>query len=36
MVDIVNKFIASNDNAERAELMKQYQKLSPRMSIRSA
>jgi peptide/nickel transport system substrate-binding protein len=28
MVDIVNKFIASNDNDERAELMKQFQKVS--------
>ncbi len=27
MVDVVNKFIASSDNAERVELMKQYQKL---------
>ncbi|WP_137152821.1 ABC transporter substrate-binding protein [Devosia sp. FKR38] len=27
MVDVVNKFIASSDNAERAELMKQYQAL---------
>lgn len=27
MVDVVNKFIASSDNAERADLMKQYQKL---------
>lgn len=27
LVSIVNKFIATNDNAERAELMKQYQKL---------
>ncbi len=25
LVDIVNKFIASNDNAERTELMKQYE-----------
>jgi peptide/nickel transport system substrate-binding protein len=28
MVDIVNRFIASNDNDERAELMKQFQKVS--------
>ncbi|KQW56645.1 MULTISPECIES: ABC transporter substrate-binding protein [unclassified Ensifer] len=28
LVDIVNKFIATNDNAERAELMKQYQKVA--------
>ncbi|MGF6177840.1 peptide/nickel transport system substrate-binding protein [Ensifer sp. 4252] len=28
LVDIVNKFIASNDNDERADLMKQYQKVS--------
>ena len=28
MVDIVNKFIASSDDAERVELMKQYQKVS--------
>jgi peptide/nickel transport system substrate-binding protein len=28
LVDIVNKFIASNDNDERAELMKQYQKIA--------
>ena len=28
MVDIVNKFIKSGDAAERAELMKQYQKVS--------
>jgi peptide/nickel transport system substrate-binding protein len=27
-VDIVNKFIASNDNTERTELMKQYQKVA--------
>lgn len=27
LVDIVNKFIATSDNAERAELMKQYQKV---------
>ena len=27
MVDIVNKFIASQDAAERIELMKQYQKI---------
>ncbi|WP_108397133.1 ABC transporter substrate-binding protein [Devosia submarina] len=27
MVDVVNKFIASSDTEERAELMKQYQKL---------
>lgn len=27
LVDVVNKFIASSDNAERAELMKQYQRL---------
>jgi peptide/nickel transport system substrate-binding protein len=27
MVDVVNAFIASSDNAERAELMKQYQQL---------
>ena len=27
LVDVVNKFIASNDPAERVELMKQYQKL---------
>ncbi|WP_374621783.1 ABC transporter substrate-binding protein [Devosia sp.] len=27
MVDVVNKFIATNDAAERVELMKQYQKL---------
>ena len=27
-MDIVNKFIASNDNDERAELMKQYQKIA--------
>lgn len=28
LVDIINKFIATNDNAERAELMKQYQKVA--------
>ena len=28
LVDIVNKFIASSDNDERAELMKQYQKIA--------
>ena len=28
LVDIVNKFIASSDDAERAELMKQYQKIA--------
>ncbi|MCA1491596.1 ABC transporter substrate-binding protein [Ensifer sp. NBAIM29] len=28
LVDIVNKFIATNDNDERAELMKQFQKVS--------
>ncbi|WP_426125825.1 ABC transporter substrate-binding protein [Pararhizobium sp. PWRC1-1] len=28
LVDIVNKFIASNDNDERTELMKQYQKVA--------
>jgi peptide/nickel transport system substrate-binding protein len=28
LVDIVNKFIASNDNEERADLMKQFQKVS--------
>lgn len=28
LVDIINKFIASNDNAERAELMKQYQNVA--------
>ena len=28
LVDIVNKFIASNDNAERTELMKQYEKVA--------
>ena len=28
LVDIVNKFIASDDNAERTELMKQYQKVA--------
>lgn len=28
LVGIINKFIASNDNAERAELMKQYQKVA--------
>ncbi|MCK3778066.1 ABC transporter substrate-binding protein [Ensifer sesbaniae] len=28
LVDIINKFIASNDNAERADLMKQYQKVA--------
>jgi peptide/nickel transport system substrate-binding protein len=28
LVDIVNKFIASNDNDERTDLMKQYQKVS--------
>jgi len=28
LVDIVNKFIASNDSAERADLMKQYQKVA--------
>lgn len=28
MVDIVNKFIASNDPKEKADLMKQYQKVS--------
>ncbi len=27
MADIVRKFISSQDNAERAELMKQYQKV---------
>jgi peptide/nickel transport system substrate-binding protein len=27
MVDVVNQFIASSDNAERTELMKKYQKL---------
>ena len=27
MVDVVNKFIASSDNAERSDLMKQYQAL---------
>lgn len=27
LVAVVNKFIATNDNAERAELMKQYQRL---------
>ncbi|MBJ6988138.1 MULTISPECIES: ABC transporter substrate-binding protein [unclassified Devosia] len=27
LVSVVNKFIATNDNAERAELMKQYQRL---------
>jgi peptide/nickel transport system substrate-binding protein len=27
LVDIVNKFIGSSDNAERAELMKQYQNI---------
>jgi peptide/nickel transport system substrate-binding protein len=27
MVDVVNKFISETDNAKRAELMKQYQKL---------
>jgi len=27
LVDVVNKFIASSDNAERKELIKQYQKL---------
>ena len=27
IVDVVNKFIASSDNAERKELMKQFQKL---------
>jgi peptide/nickel transport system substrate-binding protein len=28
MVDLVNKFVASNDAKEKAELMKQYQKVS--------
>ncbi|SFG10180.1 ABC transporter substrate-binding protein [Ensifer sp. OV372] len=28
LVDIINKFIATNDNAERANLMKQYQKVA--------
>ncbi|SIQ87262.1 peptide/nickel transport system substrate-binding protein [Rhizobium sp. RU35A] len=28
MADLVNRFIASQDNAERADLMKQYQKIS--------
>jgi len=28
LVDIINKFIATNDNAERADLMKQYQKVA--------
>lgn len=28
LVDIVNKFIASNDNEARADLMKQFQKVS--------
>ncbi|RWP66512.1 ABC transporter substrate-binding protein [Mesorhizobium sp.] len=28
LVDVVNKFISSNDNDERADLMKQYQKVS--------
>ncbi len=28
LVDIVNKFIASSDDAQRAELMKQYQKIA--------
>jgi len=28
LVDTINKFIASNDDAERAELMKQYQKIA--------
>ncbi|WP_457584481.1 ABC transporter substrate-binding protein [Ensifer canadensis] len=28
LVDIINKFIASNDNDERAELMKQYQNVA--------
>jgi peptide/nickel transport system substrate-binding protein len=28
LADTVNKFIASNDDAERAELMKQYQKIA--------
>lgn len=28
LVDIINKFIATNDNADRADLMKQYQKVA--------
>lgn len=36
LVDIINKFIATNDNAERANLMKQYQKSRRRTSIQSA